>query len=91
MVTNALFQYFSISREGKHVVSNLPVVNNAIERAPGLAADANIKTNPESENELQNLFKVIRRAHKQLRTKAISDKTVTKESLAAVNYNWLSS
>ena len=66
-------------RKGKHVVSNLLVVNNAIERAPGLAADANIKTDPESENKLQDLYKVIRGARKQLRTKTTSDETVTKE------------
>ena len=81
------------NRKGKHVVfnSNLLVINNAVERAPGLAADANIKTAPESENELQDLYKVIRRAREMLRTIASSDETVTKESLAAVNYNWLSS
>ena len=78
-------------RKGKHGVFNLPVVNNAVERAPGIAADANIKTAPESENELQDLYKVIRGARKQLRTKATSDETVTKESLAAVNYDWLTS
>ena len=30
-------------RKGKHVASNLPVVNNTVERALGLAVDANIK------------------------------------------------
>ena len=53
--------------------------------------DANIKTAPESENKLQDWYKVIHGARKQLRTKATSDETVTKESPAAVNYNWLSS
>ena len=78
-------------RKGKHAVFNLPVVNNAVERVPGIAADANIKTAPESVNELQDLCKVIRGACKQLRTKATLDETVKKESPAAVNYNWLSS
>ena len=66
-------------RKGKHIVFNLPVLNNAVERAPGIAADANIKTAPESANELQDLYKVICGARKQLRTKATSDETVTRE------------
>ena len=66
-------------RKGKHVVFNLPVGNNAAERAPGLAADANIKTAPASANELQDLYKVIRGDRKQLRTKATSNETVTKK------------
>ena len=73
-------------RKGKDVVSNLPVVTNAGERASGLAVDTNIKIDPESENGLQDLCKVIRGARKQLRTTATSEETVTKESLAAANY-----
>ena len=65
-------------QKGKHVVSNLPVVNDAAEIALGLAADTNTKTAPKSENELQDLYKVIRRARKMLRTKASSNETVTK-------------
>ena len=42
-------------QKGKHVVSNLPVVNDAAERALGLAADTNTKTAPKSENKLQDL------------------------------------
>ena len=81
---------------GKHwkaieKVFNLPVVNNAVERAPGIAADANIKTAPERANKPQDLYKVIRGARKLLRTKATSNETVTKQPLAALHYNWLSS
>ena len=78
-------------QKGKHVVSNLPVVNDAAERALGLATDTNTKTAPESENELKDLHKVIRGACEKLRTKATSNETVTKKSLAVVNYTWLSS
>ena len=73
-------------QKGKHVVSNLPVVNDAAESAQGLAADTNTTTALKSENELQDLYKVIRGAREMLRTKASSDETVTKKSLAAVNY-----
>ena len=41
-------------QKGKLVVSNLPVVNDAAERALGLAADTNTKTDLENENELKN-------------------------------------
>ena len=75
----------------KRIVSNLPVVNGAVERVLDLAADTNTKTAPESENKLQDLYKVIRGASEKLRTNATSDETVTKKSLAAVNYYWLSS
>ena len=78
-------------QKGKHVVSNLPVVNDAVERALGSAKDTNTKTAPESKNERQDLYKVIRGARGVLRTKTTSEKTVPKKSLAAVNYNWLSS
>ena len=74
----------------KHVVYNLPVVNDAAERAFGLAADTNTKTAPESENELKDLHKVIPGAREKLRTKATSNETVTKKSPAVVNYAWLS-
>ena len=66
-------------QKGKHVVSNLPEVNNAAERALGLAADTNSETALKSENELQDLYKVIRGAREMLRTKASSDETVTKK------------
>ena len=68
-------------QNGKHVVFYLPVANDAAERALGLAADTNTETAPESENELKNLYKVIRGAREKLRTKATSNETVTKNSL----------
>ena len=65
-------------QKGKHVVSNLLVVNDAVERALGLAADTNTKTASKSKNELQDLYKVIHGAREKLRTNATSDETVTK-------------
>ena len=78
-------------QKGKHVASDLLVVNNAVEKVLGLAADNSTKTVPKSENELQDLYTVICGARERLRTKATLDKTVPKKSLAAVNYNWQSS
>ena len=78
-------------QKGKHVASNLPVANDAAERALGLATITNTKTAPKSENELQDLYKVNCGVREMLRTKASPVETVTKKSLAAVSYNWLSS
>ena len=57
------------------------MVNNAVEKALGLAADTNTKTAPKSENELQGLYKVIREAREKLRTQSTSDETVPKKYL----------
>ncbi|KAG0724164.1 hypothetical protein GWK47_041208 [Chionoecetes opilio] len=45
-------------RHGKKVVANLPVVNDAAERALGLATDLNTNKAPKSEEQLQALYRV---------------------------------
>ena len=65
-------------QQRKHVASNLPEVNDAAERALGLAADTITKTAPKGENELQDLYKVIREAREKLRSKTTSNEAVTK-------------
>ncbi|KAG0723994.1 hypothetical protein GWK47_041547 [Chionoecetes opilio] len=45
-------------RHGKKVVANLPVVNDAAERALGLATDLNTNKAPKSEEQLQALYRL---------------------------------
>ena len=47
-------------RKGKEAISNLPIVNDAIEKALGMATNTNTKAAPKSEEKLQALYIVIR-------------------------------
>ena len=75
-------------QHAKKAISNLPVVNNAAERALGLATETNTKAAPKSEEELQALYQVIRGVREKLRATATSTEYVTKKLLAVVTYNW---
>ena len=75
-------------QHAKKAISNLPVVNDAAERALGLATETNTKAAPKSEEELQALYQVIRGVREKLRATATSTEYVTKKSLAVVTYNW---
>ena len=72
----------------KLVVSKLPVVNAAAERAVGLATETNFKTCPQTEVKLQAVYQVIIDVREKLRKQAISNEVVTKKALSAVKYDW---
>ena len=69
----------NIRKLSKANVSNLRVVDDAVEKALGLAAESNSKNAAENENKLQDLYKGIREAREKLRAKATSDEAVTKK------------
>ena len=71
---------------GKEVLSNLPVVNDAAERALGLATEMNTNRAPKSKDQKQNLYKVVKAVRDQLNKFATSVETVTKKGLKKVNY-----
>ena len=71
---------------GKEVLSNLPVVNDAAERALGLATEMNTNRAPKSKDQKQNRYKVVKAVRDQLNKIATSVETVTKKGLKKVNY-----
>ena len=73
---------------GKKIISNLPVVNDAAERALGLATDKNTKEAPRNENDLQDLYKVVKGVREKLGNLATSAETVTKKTLITVDFKW---
>ncbi|KAG0717293.1 hypothetical protein GWK47_054746 [Chionoecetes opilio] len=75
-------------RHGKKVVANLPVVNDAAERALGLATDLNTNKAPKSEEQLQALYRVVKGVREKLHGLATSTEVVTKKSLASISYSW---
>ncbi|KAG0719803.1 hypothetical protein GWK47_049718 [Chionoecetes opilio] len=75
-------------RHGKKVVANLPVVNDAAERALGLATDLNTNKAPKSEEQLQALCRVVKGVREKLHGLATSTEVVTKKSLASISYSW---
>lgn len=74
--------------KAKEIVRNLPVVNDAAERALGLATDFNTKTTPKSEKQLQALYKVVKGCRVKLQQLATSTEVVTKKLLESVQYSW---
>ena len=72
----------------KLVVSKILAVNHAAERAFGLATETNSKTCPQTEVELQTLYKVIKGGREKLRQQATSNEVVTKKALSPVKYDW---
>ena len=75
-------------KRAKDMVSNLPVVNDAAERALGIATDANVRTAPKSEPQVQALYKVIKGVREKLSKHATSSEVVTKKALRSVVYEW---
>ena len=75
-------------RHGKEVVAKLPVINNAAERALGLATDLNTNKAPKSEAQLQALYRVVKGVREKLHGLATSTEVVTKKSLASIDYSW---
>ena len=73
---------------GKKIISNLHVVNNTAERALGLATDKNTKEAPRNENDLQDLYKVVKGVREKLGNLATSAETVTKKTLITVDFKW---
>ena len=71
---------------GKDVLSNLPVVNDAAERALGLATELNTKIAPKSMNQKQARYKVVKAVREKLSDAATSVETVTKKALKMVKY-----
>ena len=71
---------------GKNVLSNLPVVNDAAERALGMATDRNTKKAPKSKEKKQASFKVVNHMRKTLNDLATSSESVTKRALNVVKY-----
>ena len=74
--------------KGKEILSNLPVVNDAAERALGLATEKNTNTAPKSDSQRQALYKVVKGLREKLSKLATSTEVVTKKSLTSVDYNW---
>ena len=74
--------------KGKEIWSNLPVVNDAAERALGLATEKNTNTAPKSDSQRQALYKVVKGLREKLSKLATSTEVVTKKSLTSVDYNW---
>ena len=77
-----------IFSQAKLTDENLPVVNDAAERALGLATNFNTKTAPKSESNQQALYRVVKAAREKLRSLATSSELVTKKALAALDYSW---
>ena len=73
---------------GKEILSNLPIVNDAAERALGLATEVNTKTAPKSEDQLQDRYKIVKAVREKLSSLATSTEIVTKKALNAVDYKW---
>ncbi len=69
-------------------MANLPVVNDAAERALGLTTDLNTNKAPKSEEQLQALYRVVKGVQEKLHGLAISTKVVTKKSLVSILYSW---
>ena len=70
---------------GKEVQSNLPV-DDAAERALGLATEMNTNRAPKSKDQKQNRYKVVKAVRDQLNKFATSVETVTKKGLKKSNY-----
>ena len=73
---------------GKMVLSNLHVVNDAAERALGLATEKNTRTAPKTDCQQQALFKVVKGICEKLSKFATSTDVVTKKALKSIDYNW---
>ena len=73
---------------GKEILSNLPVVNDAAERALGIATEKNTKTAPKSDCQRQALYKVVKGIRERLGKLATSTEVVTKKSLNSIDYSW---
>ena len=71
---------------GKDVLSNLPVVNDAAERALGLATEMNTNRAPKSKDQKQDRYKVVKAVREQLNETKTSVEIVTKKGLKKVNY-----
>ena len=74
--------------QGKEILSKLPVVNDAAERALGLATEKNTKTAPKSDSQRQDLYKVVKGLREKLNKFATSTEVVTKKALKSIDYNW---
>ena len=72
----------------KEVTNNLPVVNDAAERALGLVTEMNTQMAPKSEEQRQALYKVVKGVRQKLREAATSTEVVTKKALCSVQYIW---
>ena len=73
----------------KKKLKNLSVVNDAAERALGLATEVNNKTASRNEEQLQAMYKVVKGTRGKLRGMATSTETVTKKALSSsIEYNW---
>ena len=72
----------------KKKLKNLSVVNEAAERALGLAAVVNHKTAPRNQEQLQAMYKVVKGTRKKLHGMTTSTETVTKKALSSTEYNW---
>ena len=71
---------------GKDVLSNLPVVNDAAERALGLATEMNTNKTPKSKDQKQDRYKVVKAVREELAKFKTSVETVTKKALKKINY-----
>ena len=69
----------------KLVVSKLPVINDAAERALSLASETNSKTCPQTKVELLALYKVIKGVQEKRRKQATSNEVVTKKAISAAS------
>ena len=73
---------------GKDVLANLPVVNDAAERALVLATEMNTNIAPKSKDQIQDRYKIVTAIREKLNCLATSSETVTKKSLKEVEYIW---
>ena len=73
---------------GKQILSNLPVVNDAAERALGIATNMNTKTAPKSNDQRQDIYKIVKGLQEKLGNVATSTERVTKKALKSIDFNW---
>ena len=71
----------SIYHHNKKIIKLLPVVNDAAERALGMASSMHGQTMPKNEKQLQESFKVVHAIRKAQRSIAKSSERVTKQNL----------
>ena len=67
-------------------MSNLPVVNDAAERALGIATNMNTKTAPKSNDQRQDIYKIVKGLQEKFGKIATSTERVTKEALKSIDY-----
>ena len=87
-VNNTIQEWDTCNRYvySKVVLSNFTVVNDAAERALGLATEMNTNKTPKSKDQKQDRYKVVKAVREELAKFKTSVETVTKKALKKINY-----